>query len=294
MKKILIFSFIFITTLVFVLPIKAYNEKPDDVIIYNLNATIVFGDNVGTDLYRFDVQITKPSNTARYILFSTIIRDDVYYSTYTADYGDIADILTSPNDRFSNMRANNYMYFVRTAPMWYPTATNLLGVSFYVRSTSGVNAQLIVQDLIENYMYLYADNINTNESAVVGYFFERYNTDNYNAGFNDGYARAKSELYLTYYGEGYDDAKEYYAYCDENGYCITAIAYGDIQFTNGELSASDFNLDLLRLITQGFASMWVFAMTIFSVSIAGIKIFEIIGLMITIVIAVMFIRIVFR
>lgn len=135
----------------------------------------------------------------------------------------------------------------------------------------------------------------------IGLAYLDSNQINYNRGLEDGkstgYAQGKYDGQIegqkTGFDEGYIEARGLYGRFLDNEW-LTANQYGTIRYDEGKLSESNFNLDLLRLITQGMASMWAFMITIISIPIAGIKLYEVIALFLLIIIAVAGIRIIFR
>ena len=231
------------------LDIHAYTNLSSDVLIDNLNGTIVYAGRVTTNLYYFDVQFTKPNNTSRYVIFSTIVRDDTYISKYSSNL--IFEILQYKQP-LTRLDKDTYIYHNGSAPQWNPSSTVVSGFTLYVVASSGANAQTIAQDLVDNYLYLYVDQINTTESNVVNAFISRYYTDNYNQAYQQGYKTAQAELYPVYYWEGHID-----------GYELAETIVGPEQWDAGYSAGLIADLDVKPI----FQNLITFIGTVFSLQL---------------------------
>lgn len=166
--------------------VKAYNNLQNDISIYNMNGSIVYADQVATNLYYYDVQFTKRNSTSKYVIFSTIIRDDVYISKKSTE---LIFELMQDKDSLIRLDKNTYIYHDGSAPQWNTSSTTVSGITFYVVAADGATGQLIVQDLLDNYIYVYVDLINTTQSTVVDEFLNRYSEE----AFLSGYLTGKQE-----------------------------------------------------------------------------------------------------
>jgi len=235
--------------LVMELDIHAYTNQTSDVLIDNINGTIVYADVVYAGLYWFDVQFVKPNNSSKYVIFSTVTRDDVYISTFSTDL--VFEIMEGKFP-FTRLDKDTYIYHDGSAPQWNISSTTVSGFTLYISANNGTNAQLIAQELLDNYLYLYVDQINTNETNVVNAFISRYYTDNYNQAYQEGYKTAQAELYPLYYWEGH-----------QAGYELAEIIVGPEQWDAGYSAGLNANLDVKPL----FQNLIVFIGTVFSLEI---------------------------